>query len=116
VGYYALKIIISAILIVAISEIGKRSSFFGAILASLPLTSILAISWLYFDTKDVAKVMDLSIGIFWVVLPSLVFFLSLFLFIKNGVAFLPSMFSSVVIMSISYTGYIYALEKFEVKL
>lgn len=115
-GYYILKVILSALLIVAISEIGKRSSFFGAVLASLPLTSILAIVWLYFDTRDVGKVMDLSIGIFWVVVPSLVFFLTLYLFMKNGISFLPSMLSSIVIMSVSYTGYIYALEKFGIKI
>lgn len=52
---YIIKIAITTILIVAISEIAKRSSFAGALLASLPLVSVLAILWLYVDTKDVEK-------------------------------------------------------------
>ena len=44
--YTILKVAISAALIVGISEIAKRSSFLGGLLASLPLTSLLAFIWL----------------------------------------------------------------------
>jgi hypothetical protein len=69
-----LKILLSALLIFAIAEISKRSSAFGAVVASLPLVSILAMIWLYHDTGDVTKVATLSQGIFWLVLPSLTLF------------------------------------------
>ncbi|MBI4994972.1 DUF3147 family protein [Candidatus Peregrinibacteria bacterium] len=72
---YLIKTIITAIVVVGIAEIGKKFSPIAAILASLPLTSILAMIWLYTDTKDVQKVIDLSSNIFWAVLPSLIFFL-----------------------------------------
>ncbi|MBN2870061.1 MAG: DUF3147 family protein, partial [Campylobacterales bacterium] len=68
-GYYLAKIAITTVLIVLISEIAKRSSFWAAVLASLPLVSVLAMIWLYVDTKDVAKVSALSTGVFWLVLP-----------------------------------------------
>ena len=74
--YYLVKLVISAVLIVAISEIARRSSFLGAILASIPLVSVLAMIWLYVDTKDVDKVTSLSSGIFWLVLPSLALFIA----------------------------------------
>ena len=75
--YTALKVAITAVLVVAIAEIGKRSSAFGALLASLPLTSLLAFVWLYGETGDAAKVANLAQSIFWYVLPSLVLFLAI---------------------------------------
>lgn len=95
--YYITKIVISALLIVAISEISKRSSFIGAVLASVPLVSVLAMIWLYIDTRDVAKVSSLASGIFWLVLPSLALFIALPLLLKQGVNFYLSMGVSIVI-------------------
>jgi len=69
-----LKILITALLVYGISELSKRSTLFGALLASLPLTSLLAMIWLYRDTQDVKRIADLSNGILWLVLPSLVLF------------------------------------------
>ncbi len=69
-GYYIFKITITAALIVLISEVAKRCSFIGAILASIPLVSVLAMIWLYIDTKDVTNISSLSISIFWLVIPS----------------------------------------------
>ena len=76
-GYYLIKIAVTTILIVAISEVAKRSSLVGAILASVPLVSVLAMIWLYIYTKDVNKVSDLASSVFWLVLPSLALFLVL---------------------------------------
>ncbi|HRW35704.1 MAG TPA: DUF3147 family protein, partial [Thermotogota bacterium] len=60
-----------------------RTSFFGGLIASLPITSLLAIIWLYIDTGDQKKVSDLAFNIFWFVLPSLLFFLTLPFFISK---------------------------------
>lgn len=68
---FAIKVIFTVVVVVAVSEIAKRSSFWGALLASLPLTSLLAFIWLYVDTGDAQGVANLSQGIFWLVLPSL---------------------------------------------
>jgi hypothetical protein len=65
--YYLIKIAISTTLIVTISEIAKKNSFMGAILASIPLISVLAMIWLYIDTRDIGKISSLSMSIFWVV-------------------------------------------------
>jgi len=85
------KATITAILVVAISELGKRSSFAGALLASLPLTSLLALMWLYRDTGDALQAAQLARGIFWLVLPSLLFFLLFPLAVKLGWGFWPAM-------------------------
>ena len=54
--YYIIKVLITAALIVLIAEVSKRSSFIGAVLASVPLTSILAMLWLYIDGSSLIKV------------------------------------------------------------
>jgi uncharacterized membrane protein YfbV (UPF0208 family) len=93
--YYLTKIAITTVLIVVISEVAKRSSFAGALLASIPFVSVLAILWLYVDTKDVGKVSALATSVFWLVLPSLVLFISLPLLLKQGLSFYHSISLSV---------------------
>ena len=85
--YYAVKIGVSALLIVGVSELAKRSEFLGALLASLPLVSLLAFVWLYLDTGDAAKIAGLSTGIFWLVIPSLLLFVMLPILLKTGMGF-----------------------------
>lgn len=81
--HFLLKTLISALLIAAISEIAKRHTWFAAIIASLPVTAVLAMIWLYYDTRDVQRVSALSYGVFWMVVPSLAFFLILPLLLKH---------------------------------
>lgn len=96
------KVLATSILVVAIAEISKRSSLLGALLASLPLTSLLAIVWLYADTRDTAKVADLSLSILWLVLPSLIFFVALPLLLRRGVAFVPSLGVAIALTAAGY--------------
>lgn len=114
--YYIIKIVITTLLIVLISEIAKRSSFMGAILASVPLVSVLAMIWLYIDTKDIAKISTLSSSIFWLVLPSLSFFIAIPLLLKQGINFYLSMSISIGITILSYWFMISVLNYFGVKL
>lgn len=100
--YYVVKVVISALLIVAIAEISKRSSYAAALLASVPLVSVLAMIWLYFDTRDAAKVAALAGGIFWLVLPSLALFIALPLMLKQGLNFYLSMGLSILITVACY--------------
>jgi len=90
-AYLVIKTLVSAVIIVAISELSRRSSLAGALLASLPLVSVLGMIWLYIDTRDAAAVSALSTGVFWLVLPSLGLFLSLPVLLKHGVGFLPAL-------------------------
>ncbi len=114
--YTIIKFALSAALLVAVSEIGKRSSFLGGLLASLPLVSLLAMVWLYHDTRDTQKIAALSMSIFWFVLPSLVLFVVLPVLLKRGVNFYPALAASVVAMLACYGATVFALGKFGVKL
>ncbi len=93
--YYALKVIVSALLIVAISEIAKRSTGFAALVAALPLTSLLAFVWLYLEDSPPERIADLSSQIFWLVIPSLLLFLLLPLLLRHGLNFWLSLGLSV---------------------
>ena len=105
---FLIKVLLTALLVVAVAEIAKRSTLLGALLASLPLTSLLAIVWLYLDTGDVARVADLAGSIFWLVLPSLALFLVLPAALKAGWAFWPSLAAGCAATVAAYGAMIWA--------
>lgn len=74
---YLIKVVVSALMIVAITEATKRFGFWGSLLASLPLLSLISMLWIYIDTKDIQKISTFSIQLFWFVIPSLGLFASL---------------------------------------
>jgi len=114
--YYALKVGISACVIVAIVEISKRSSGFAALLAALPLTSLLAFIWMHVEGAEPARIAGLSGQIFWLVLPSLILFLALPLLLKQGVGFWLSLAISVAATVLCYFSMLPILRKFGVSL
>ena len=85
--YYVIKVAISAAVIVAVSEIAKRHSGVAALLAALPLTSLLAIIWLHLESATATAIGELSTQIFWLVLPSLVLFIVLPVLLRLGLNF-----------------------------
>ncbi|MDF2181899.1 DUF3147 family protein [Neptuniibacter sp. CAU 1671] len=101
-AYYLFKILLTSIVIVVISEIGKRNTLLAALLASVPLISVLAMLWLYIETGDLVQVKNLASNIFWLVLPSLTLFISLPWFITRGWGFYPAMAASLAIMLVCY--------------
>jgi hypothetical protein len=114
--YYLVKIAVTTVLIVMIAEIAKRSSFAGALLASVPLISVLAMLWLYIDTKDVTKVSALATSVFWLVLPSLALFVTLPVLLRQGLNFYLSMSISIGITIGCYFLMISILNHYGVKL
>lgn len=113
---YSIKIAVSVIILVTVSEIAKRSSFWGATLASLPFTSLLAFIWLYLDTGDAQKIISLSQGIFWLVLPSLVLFITFPLLLRIGVDFWVSLIIACLFTSVAYLATIRLLEIFDINI
>ncbi|MDY6816858.1 MAG: DUF3147 family protein [Pseudomonadota bacterium] len=112
--YYITKVAVTAVLVVLISEIAKRSSVIGAILASVPLTSVLAMIWLYVDTGDVQKISELASSIFWLVLPSLALFIALPLLIAKGMNFYLGLIISIGITAVCYLVMVLVLKYFGV--
>ena len=111
---YALKVALTVVIIVAVSEIAKRSSFWAAALASLPLTSVLALIWLYVETGDTQKVAALSQGIFWLVIPSLLLFVLLPLLLRAGWSFWASLGTSSAATAMAYFGMVWVLGRLHI--
>lgn len=114
--YYALKLIVSAGLIVAISEVAKRSTGLAALIASLPLTSLLAFVWLHLEASPAERIAELSDQIFWLVLPSLLLFLLLPLLLRHGLSFWLSLGLSVTATAAGYAALLAALRRLGVAL
>jgi hypothetical protein len=91
--YLAVKAILSGIIIAAVSEIAKRSPGFGALVASLPLVSLLGMIWLWRDTSDPVRMAAHAEATFWYVLPSLPMFLLIPLMLRQGISFWLSLFA-----------------------
>jgi uncharacterized membrane protein (GlpM family) len=105
--YLLLKALLSGAIVAAASELARRSSLLGAVLISLPLTSVLAMIWLYRDTRDPGEVADLSWAILWVVVPSLVFFVVLPLALRSGVSFWVSLLLASAVTAASYAVWVW---------
>jgi len=114
--YIGLKILITALIVVVVSEISRRSTIIAGILASIPLTSLLAIIWIYFDTNDLENIKNLSGNILLMIPPSLTFFISLPLLIDIKIEFYVSVFFSVLITAFVYWLYFYILGIFGINL
>lgn len=115
-GYYITKIIITTLLIVLISEITKRNSLIGTLLAAVPLVSILAMTWMYVDTNSSDSAVEFSNKIIWLITPSMTLFILFPILVKKGMSFYPSMAISVVSTIIAYYLMILILEKFGIKM
>ena len=85
--YLAIKALISGIIVAAVSEIAKRNPGFGALVASLPLVSVLGMIWLWHDKPDPENMAAHAGATFWYVLPSLPMFLLMPLLLRSGVPF-----------------------------
>jgi hypothetical protein len=108
-----LKIVLSALLIFVISETAKRYSFAGSIIASIPLVSVLSMMWLYSESKDVEKIAQFSMDVFWLVIPSLLLFVSLpVLLLKFRIGFFSALTLSIAATSAGYLLMIFLLKKF----
>lgn len=109
--YFLLKILISSLVIAGVSEVAKRNTFIAALFASLPLTSLLALGWLYYDTRDTGKIIEMCHGIFWMVIPSLAFFVLLPVILKSGVKFWWAMVVASIATSIVYSVFVFIIRK-----
>ena len=109
--YYAVKIFVSAALIVLISEIAKRSTGFAALVASLPLTSLMAFVWLGVEGAEPEKIAELSSQIFWLIVPSLVLFPLLAALLRGGINLWASLSLASAATVIAYLAMLPLLKK-----
>ena len=89
------KAIVSGGLIVSISELAKRNNTTASIVHSLPLVSLLALIWLFAETRDTALIGRHMTGTFFFVLPTLPMFLIVPWLLRRGMTFWPALAAGV---------------------
>ena len=90
-SWFFLKAALSGLLIATISEIARRNAAFAALVASLPLVSMIGMIWIWGETRDVTRIATHAEATFWYVLPSLPMFLLMPLMIRSGASFWMSL-------------------------
>jgi hypothetical protein len=100
--YLAWKALISGILIAAASTIAKRYPGFGALIASLPLVSVLGMIWLWSEKPDAENMAAHAGATFWYVLPSLPMFLLIPALLRHGISFWLALIAGCVLTIILY--------------
>lgn len=101
---FALKALLSGVLIATISTVARRYPGWGGLIASLPLISVLSMVWLYGETRDVEQVARLSMSAFWFFLPSVPMFLLIPALLRRDVGFVPTMAIACVVTMALYAG------------
>ena len=98
------KVVVSALLIAAASEIAKRDVFWGALVIALPLSSILAMSWLFAETRDDALVARFARDILALLPVTVLFFLPFVVESKTRLGYLPNMLIGVILLALGVWG------------
>tara|TARA_R110002124_G_scaffold117195_2_gene274226 strand:+ start:2338 stop:2688 length:351 start_codon:yes stop_codon:yes gene_type:complete len=114
--YLAVKALLSGVIIMAVSEVAKRSPGLGALVASLPLISVLAIIWLWRDTGDVERIASHAEATFWYVLPTLPMFLAFPYMLRHGVGFWPGLAAACLLTVVLYLATVWLASRFGVNL
>lgn len=113
---FVINTAISALLIATAAELSRRSTLLAALLISLPATSIIALSLVYYQTSDIQKVSQLSLSIFWLVLPTLGFFLLLPVLLRSGMNFWLALALSCSALIVAFAAYTFLLRKLGISL
>jgi hypothetical protein len=115
-GYLLIKAALSGIIIAIVSEVARRAPGMGALIASLPLISVLGMIWLWRDTADPARLADHAFATFWFVLPSLPMFLAIPLLLNRGMPFWAALVIGYALTVALYILMVWTLGRFGIEL
>lgn len=109
------KYLITAAIIVLVSEIAKRSDQMGALIASLPLVTFMVLIWLHIEQQPAAKISNHAYYTFWYVVPTLPMFL-LFPWLHAQVGFWAALVGGAVLTIVLFWLWALALKPFGIEL
>lgn len=109
------KYLVTAGLVVLISELAKRSDKVGALVAALPMVTVLTLFWLYFENQSSEKIANHAYYTFWYVIPTLPMFL-VFPWILAKFGFWGAMGISVLLTFVCFVMFAYAVKSIGVDL
>jgi uncharacterized membrane protein (GlpM family) len=109
------KYLLTAAMVVLVSEAAKRSDKLGGFIAALPLITLLTLIWLYLEQQPASKIANHAYYTFWYVIPTLPMFLA-FPFLLPRLGFWPTMLASVLITVLCFGISVLVLRKFGIEL
>ena len=110
------KALLSGALIAAISEVGKRLPALAALVASLPLVSVLGMILLWRARPDAENMAIHAEATFWYVLPSLPMFLMIPALLRHGVSFWIALAAGCALTVALYLGMMHIGPRFGLRL
>ncbi len=113
---FAVRAILSGIIIALIAYVGRKAPAAGALIASLPLISVLGMIWLWRDTTDTLLLANHAEATFWYVLPSLPMFLLIPWLLRAGHGFWFALSCGIALTIILYLATIVIAARFGVRL
>ena len=116
ISNFVVRALLSGIIVALIALIGKKAPAAGALIASLPLISILAMIWLWRDTADIKLLANHAEATFWYVLPSLPMFLLIPWMLRSGHSFWVALSAGIGLTVILYLLTIGIAARFGVRL
>ena len=111
-----LKYLISAGLIVVISEFAKRSDRAGAIIGALPWLTTLVMVWLFTEKQGDDKIANHANYTLWYVLPTMPMFLLISYLLKRGLGFPLALTIALGFTAILFIIYVRILKRFGIDL
>ena len=109
------KYLVTAGIIVGVSEVAKRTDRVGALIASLPLVTIMVMAWLWFEDQGSEKIANHAWYTFWYVIPTLPMFL-LFPALLPRIGFWPALLLGVAITAAAFGLFALAVRRFGIEL
>ncbi|MBX7494339.1 DUF3147 family protein [Qipengyuania sp. 6B39] len=101
---FVAKALLAGVMIAAIAEVGRRLPAAAALIASLPLVSILGMIFLWFARPDAENMAQHAQATFWFVLPSLPMFLLIPVLLRQGMSFWLSLAIGCALTAVLYAG------------
>jgi len=87
----AVKLAVTAVVILLVTKIQVVSDRLSALLIALPITSLIAMVWMYGEKQGAERIANHAEGTFWFVLPTLPMFLILPWMLRHGWGFWPAL-------------------------
>lgn len=113
--YLIMKYLVTAGMVVLVSELAKRSDRLGGFIAALPLVTVLTLIWLYVEEQPMSKISNHAWYTFWYVIPTLPMFL-LFPYLLEKLGFWFALVSSAIFTIVLFAIYALALKRFGINL
>ena len=110
--HLVLKAALSGVIIAIASEVARRWPGWGALIVSLPLVSVLTMTWLWLDTHDRPRLEAHAGSTFWFVLPSLPMFLLIPALLRQGLSFWLALALGCALTMVLYSAMVWAGPRF----